>query len=132
MQAWKRIWREGLAPQLSDAALEALRGALSRDDGRLVQRMTTAPPAIDIFADSAVEAACALGYCGWKGDGHETVGDLSHFFERVCATADEALGEPGVCRHFLSWFDETPRREMRRQLLREVNRALNRRVATAA
>jgi hypothetical protein len=132
MELWKRIWRLGLAPQLSDLGLAALRRGLTRDDEHLVQGMTSAPPALDVFADAAVEAACALGYCGWKGEGHQTVGDLATFFERVCASADEALGEPGICRHFLAWFDETPRRPMRRELLREVDRALKQRVGVAA
>jgi hypothetical protein len=46
--------------------------------------------------------------------------------------ADRALGEPGACRLFLRWFDETPRAEMRRQLLPEVQRALAERRAAAA
>ena len=34
------------------------------------------------------------------------------------------VGEPAACRWFLNWFDETPRDEMRRLLLAEVNRNL--------
>lgn len=132
MELWQRIWRIGLAPQLSRPGLEALQAALARDDGRLVQGMTTCPPALDVFADSAVEAACALGYCGWQGEQLTTIADLAAFFERVCATADETLGEPGICRHFLLWFDETLRPEMRRRLLREVSHSLQRRLEHAA
>ena len=40
------------------------------------------------------------------------------------AEADTRLGEPAAVRYFLNWFDDTPRDEMRRQLLAEVNRAL--------
>ena len=36
-------------------------------------------------------------------------------------------GEPAGCRWFLNWYDETPRDDMRRMLLAEVNRALARR-----
>ncbi len=39
--------------------------------------------------------------------------------------------EPAACRWFLNWYDETPRHEMRRCLLAEVNRVLARRAACA-
>ena len=71
--------------------------------------------------DWPVEAACALGYCGWQGDGLETVGEVEEFFARACFEADQRLGEPAACRWFLNWFDDTPRDEMRRELLAEVN-----------
>jgi hypothetical protein len=85
-----------------------------------------------VFQDEAVEGACALGYCGWQADGLRTVGEVEQFFIQSCEAADEALGEPAACRHFLNWFDETPRAEMRRGLLAEVNRALNHRHSAAA
>jgi hypothetical protein len=34
-----------------------------------------------------------------------------------------------TCRFFLNWFDDTPREQMRHQLLAEVDRELNRRPA---
>ena len=132
MQPWMKIWREGLAPLLTASELEALRLALAQDDRRLIQHATTAPPPTEIFHGDEVEGACALGYCGWKGDDLRTVGEVEHFFIRTCTATDEALGEPAACRHFLNWFDETPRAEMRRQLFREVSRALNQRFAAAA
>ena len=42
---------------------------------------------------------------------------------------DQRFGEPTACRWFLNWFDETPREEMREQLLAEVQRALAQRRA---
>lgn len=132
MELWRKVWREGLVPQLTQPGLEALRQGLLRDDPLLVQGVTISPPAIDVFADAEVEAACALGYCNWKGDDRCVVSDLSGDFERMCTTADETLGEPGICRFFLNWFDETPRSEMRRLLLAEVNLALHQRSASAA
>src|SRR5262245_47057775 len=32
MESWQKVWREGLAPQISAAGLEALRGAAGGDD----------------------------------------------------------------------------------------------------
>lgn len=132
MELWRKVWREGLIPQMTQPGLEALRQGLLRDDPRLVQGVTLSPPAVDVFADAEIEAACALGYCAWKGEDRSTVSDLSDFFEKLCVEADERLGEPGLCRFFLNWFDETPRHEMRRLLLAEVNRGLNHAAATAA
>jgi hypothetical protein len=125
MERWQRIWRDGLAPRLSQRGLEALRSALGRDDPRLMQGRTMTPPPLVGLEDAEVEAACALGFCGWHGDGCDTVGALEAYFDEVCTAADEALGEPAACRHFLDWFDATPRRTMRRLLLAEVRRALS-------
>jgi hypothetical protein len=128
MEAWRKVWREGVAPQLSTAGLEALRLALTTDDQRLLQGATTTPPPLQCVQEWAVEAACAVGFCGWQGDGLETVAEVEEFFARVCFEADQALGEPASCRWFLNWFDETPREEMRRQLLAEVGRTLAQRL----
>jgi hypothetical protein len=124
MESWRKVWREGLEPLLSTGALEALRQGLLGDDARLVQGVTTTPTPLPAAEDWPVEAACALGYCGWQGEGLETVGEVEEFFARMCFEIDQRLGEPASCRWFLNWFDETPREEMRRELTAEVNRAL--------
>ena len=38
--------------------------------------------------------------------------------------------EPAACRWFLNWYDDTPRDEVRRELLAEVELALAERVPT--
>ena len=128
MESWRKVWREGLVPLLSTAALEALRLGLVTDDARLLQGATTTPPPLQCVQDWPVEGACALGYCGWQGDNLETVAEVEEFFARMCFEIDQRLGEPAGCRWFLNWFDETPRDEMRPQLLTEVSRALARRL----
>ena len=120
MESWRKVWREGFAPLLSTAGLESLRDALKADDGRLLQGATSSPPPVMCVRDWPVEAACALGFCAWKGEGLETVGEVEDFFARACFEADQRLGEPAACRYFLNWFDDTPRAEMRRELLAEV------------
>ena len=127
MESWRKVWREGLEPLLSPSSLEALRRGLVHDDPRLLQGATTTPPPLQCVQDWPVEAACALGYCGWEGDGLETVAEVEEYFARMCFEIDQRLGEPAACRWFLNWYDETPRDEMRRLLLAEVNRALARR-----
>jgi hypothetical protein len=124
MESWKKVWREGVAPLLSKEGLEALRRGLINDDLRLVQGATTCPPPLQCVQDWPVEGACALGYCGWLGEGLETIGEVEEFFARMCFEIDQRLGQPAGCRWFLNWFDDTPRDDMRRQLLNEVNRTL--------
>jgi hypothetical protein len=124
MESWRKVWREGLAPVLSTTGLDALRKALQSDDTRLLQGATTTPPPLQCVQDWPVEAACGLGYCGWQGEGLETVAEVEEYFARVCFEVDQRLGEPAACRWFLNWFDETPRDEMRGLLLAEVHRTL--------
>src|SRR2546429_6592765 len=129
MESWRNVWRKGVAPLLSTESLEVLRQALVSDDARLLQGATTTPPPLQCVQDWPVEAACVLGFCGWQGDGLETVAEVEEFFARVCFEVDQRLGEPAACRWFLNWFDETPRAEVRGELLAEVNRTLAQRLS---
>ena len=79
--------------------------------------------------DWPVEATCVIGYCSWQGDGLETVAEVEEAFARACFETDQRLGEPAASRWFLNWYDDTPREEMRAQLLAEVNRILAARLA---
>lgn len=131
MESWRKVWRTGIAPQLSTPALEALATALRTDDERLIQGATTSPPALTTVQGWAVEAACVLGFCGWIGEELKTVAEVEEYFARVCFAADQELLEPAAIRFFLSWFDDTPRDEMRRLLLPEVELALAQRGGSA-
>ncbi len=124
MESWKKVWREGLAPLLSDEALNALKEGLANDDPSLIQGATSSPPPLHCVADWPLVGACLVGYCGWKGDGLETVGEVEEWFARMCFEIDQRVGEPAGCRWLLSWYDTTPRDEMRALLLAEVNLAL--------
>src|SRR5262245_8963660 len=124
MESWRKVWRDGVEPLLSTEGLEALRQGLISDDARLLQGATTTPPPLACVQDWPVEAACALGYCGWQGEGLETVGQVEEFFARMCFEIDQRMGEPAACRRLLNWYDATPRAQMRRELLAEVNRTL--------
>lgn len=124
IESWKKVFREGVAPLLSTPGLVALAKALREDDPRLCQGATTVPPPMQAVAEWPVEEACAVAYAGWKGDGKTTVADVEEAFARVCFECDKRLGEAAACRYLLNWFDETPRDEMRRLLLPEVELAL--------
>jgi hypothetical protein len=124
-EAWRYVFRNGFAPGISDEGLRTLLWGLENDDPRLIQGATTSPPPLMCVMDWPVEAACALGYVSWLGDGCELVGDVQEEFSRACFEADQRLGEPAGCRHYLNWFDDTPRDIVRRLLTQEVKRELN-------
>lgn len=135
MESWRAIWRKGFEPQFPTAGLVALRDALRADDPRLTQGSTTTPPPLMCVADWPVEAADAIGFVGASvlggfadatptgrqtNPGAATVGQVKEFFARACFGADNACSEAGACRWLLNWFDDTPREEMRAELLAEV------------
>lgn len=125
MNAWQRVWRVGFAPLLSPAALAALAAALRDDDPRLVQDSTTEPIPVAIFADAPVEGACAVAFGLWQGHGFDRVGSLHLAFRRLCRSADDLLDEALASTAFINWFDATPRDEMRRLLLAEIEQQAN-------
>jgi hypothetical protein len=131
MDAWRKVWREAVAPQLPTRGLEVLRRALERDDPSLVQGVTTDPPPLAEALDRPVQAACAIGYCGWLGEGLGTVAEVEAYFAGVCEGADERLGEWAGIRPFLTFFDDTPRQEIRLALLAEVDLELATRLRRA-
>jgi hypothetical protein len=131
MESWRIVWREGFVPVLSDAHLKALRDGLASDDPRLIQHATCLPSPKG-GEGAEVEAACALGFCGWQGDALDSVGEVEEFFARACFEADQKLGEPAACRWFLNFFDDASREDVRRELLAEVELALTQRNGKAA
>ena len=132
MESWRLVWRKGVEPLVSFAGLQALEDALLRDDPRLLQGATTAPPPLRCVEDCPVEAACPITLTGWLGDGLSNVGECEEYFARMCYEIDQRLGEPAGCRWFISWSDEAPRDEMRRELLAEVRLAIGARLAQCA
>lgn len=127
MQAWKRVWREGLLPSISTPGLQALERGLATDSSELVQKATTSPPPMQVVQDWNVEAADAIAYAAWKGDGCNTVSEAEEAFAVVCWQCDEKLGEPAICRKFLNFWDDEPRNEVFQKLLYEVRLGLTKR-----
>lgn len=134
MELWRKVWRDGFAKVIGTKELEALREALATDDPRLTQGSTTTPPPLFCVQDCPCEAGCALGFCGAIHHGglmEATVGEVEEYFAKACFDADQIMGEYAACRHFLNWFDDTPREEMRRELLVEVELTLAERTQSA-
>jgi hypothetical protein len=124
MESWRSVWRNGFIPGLKRNHLEVIRDGLKSDDTRITQGSTTMPPPLMCVQDWPVEAACILGFCGWQAEGAKTVGEVEEFFAKACFDADQRLEEPAACRFFLDWYDNTPRDQMRQELLAEVELAL--------
>src|SRR5579871_3896835 len=108
MEGWRKAWREGFGPALSTKGLQELLRALQGDDERLIQGATTSPQWRPSFPDAQVQAACAVAFSAWQGEGMNQVDEIEEFVSSTCFEADERLGEPGASRRFLNWFDRTP------------------------
>jgi hypothetical protein len=134
LTAWQRVFRIGIVPQLTVKGLQGLKMALERDDSRLITGATTNPPPLQCMADQPVEGCCPLCYALLDGlkPYAVSVGPLEERFAGACWEADQLLGEPAAMRYFLNWVDETPREQMRRKLLAEVELALAERVKEPA
>lgn len=128
METWRKVLRDGFFPVLPTPGLQFAAELLRNDDKRLLQGANTTPPSLNCVKDWPCEAACIIGVCG-LGNGAETVGEVEQFFAKSCFDADQKLGVPAECRHFLNWFDDTPRDEVRRQLLPEIESELKRRTS---
>jgi hypothetical protein len=138
METWRKALRDGFIPEMTTPHLEALRDMLRADDPRLCQGATTVPPPLMCVQDWPVEKCCMNALGGVMENGgffKATVGQAEAAFAELCYKADMRLGEQGACKYLLNWYDETPREEMRVELLAEVELALAARgkeVASAA
>jgi hypothetical protein len=130
LAAWQVAFRNGFAPLLSTAGLEALRSALLRDDQAVVQGETAVFPDGADPDRSPPTATCPLGYAGWKGELLDTVAAVEAWWVGLYDAADARLvdGPAGVWE-FLDFVDESPRPVVRRGLMLEVGRELARRAA---
>jgi hypothetical protein len=125
-ESWKRVWRLGIVPQLTIRGLEGLKLALEENRPSLITGATMDPPPLMCMQNEAVEKCCPLCYALLDGmrPTAVSVGPLEQRFAEACFRASQLCGEPGAIRYFLNWTDETPREEMRKALLVEVNIAL--------
>ncbi len=113
-------WRVGIQPLLSRPALLALQVALELDDPRLMQGETCDPAPLPCVYDWPVKAACAVGFCGWVGDGLTTVGETESYFSSIVQAADKRLNDLSGAFAFLNYFDTAEWSDVRPALLAEV------------
>jgi hypothetical protein len=93
--SWVESWRGLVAPRLSDAALEALRDGLWRDDGRIRQGLTALPAS----GPGPIQAGDPVVYALWQaGEVHTPAGAVRRWAE--------LMGDAGAVVEFI---DTTPR-----------------------
>ena len=124
---WLNVWRNGFAPQWNAMTLNSLGIALADDLPKLLQGATTSPPPLQCVQDWPCEAADIIASCCWWQNGWSTVGKIEEGFARACYDADQRLGEPAMCRHFINWWDDSPRSVVFGIMLAEVRWELKRR-----
>jgi hypothetical protein len=124
--AWQRVWRLGIAPQLTTEGLQGLKAALERNEPRLITGATLLPAPLQPELNSPVQGCCPLCYGLLDGlqPGEVSVGLLEQGFAAACRKADELLGEPASVRYFLNAVDEWSRDELRQNLSPEIEWAL--------
>lgn len=132
MESWRSVWRRGLVPQMCSDSLVALAKALREDDARLIQGATTSPPPLIFVQDWPCEACDVITFGAWQTLGITTVAEVEEAFAQMCFQCDQIIGELAACRFFINWADETPRENMRRELLAEIELALSQRTAQEA
>lgn len=128
MEAFRKVWRDGFAPQLSDAELDALLGGIESDDPALVQGRTTVPIPLLAVDSWDLEGGDAIVYAAWKAGLVSLVGEGAELFGKRCAETDLLLGESTACRFWNGFWDDTPRNEAFAELAAEVRRERFRRV----
>jgi hypothetical protein len=134
VEAWRKVWREGVVPQLSTEGLGCLLDALKRDDPRIVTGCTTIPPALSSCSDLPIESADPIVWA--LLDGHSpracTVGLMDEAFARLAIRCSELCGMPRAIGTLLCWLDEQDRQTWRTELIKEVTAALIGRIPAEA
>jgi hypothetical protein len=130
LKPWQKAFREEIAPHLSEKTLAVLRKGLDEDDPRLVQGTTVSPhpsgPIGSRGRTTPPTGACALGYCGWQGEGLNSVGDVWDFFGKFRNEVDDyALND------FVSFFDSNERHMVFAALSSEIDAVLAERLEAA-
>lgn len=111
MESWRTIWREILANELPTAGLEALATALEEDRQTLVQGRTVSW--VECGAGRMLIGACGIGYPFWAESHNVRPSEIELMFSRICMIVDAFYGDPGRCRFWINWFDQTDRLQMR-------------------
>ncbi len=130
MENWRAIFREGLAPLLSDDALHALRAALEGDDARLLQGAAAHPWPTEAEPSPYVEAACPLGFALWQADRLETCAQVEVSFVRLAEAIDARMGDPLATWALTHAWDDPEREDAVRAWHGEVMLEISRRQAS--
>lgn len=127
VELWKVAFRVGVGPAFTDAELLALRAGLRCRDERIIQGSVCEPYHPATLWPHKCQAACAIGYAGWRG-GLILSSDVVDRFHEIIDISNVALSDDcGTLDVFVGWFDSTDREQAMSELLAEVEREVARR-----
>ncbi len=130
MENWRRVFREGVLPLLSEKEAAALRKGLADGDPELVRGRVSESRFIPDgrgYSPLPCHGACLCGYAGWKGGPLETCGEVEEFFDEIAKGCAERCGHASI-RHLTGAWDEADAVEggeefLRRELVAEIDLA---------
>lgn len=122
MEKWREVWRNGFAKAFSLFQIQTLRDALDADSDELIQKSTVEPEPTSFYKDKPIVCACAVTFCGWKGEVLATAEEGLAYFRRLRREIDYKFPQyDRASLHFIYWFDSTERNEMREAFIAELD-----------
>lgn len=119
IEEWRRVLREGIFPQYSIRALEALRHGLVMNDPDLIQGKICEPDPLYGLVEKT-DQACLLCYGPWKSfDVDDSVGAIEGLYVQICFECNRIF-RAELAPAFIGWWDDTPREIAIVELLAEV------------
>lgn len=124
-----RAWHIGIAPQLPDRGLKALREAMLLGDPRLLQGSTVEPFVSEREAPCACDGACPIAFAFWAHLGFRgTADEIEHLWTMAVHDANAALEEreegANAVARWINLWDDTPTAEAVAFLLPLVEESL--------
>ena len=125
MESWREVFRKAFVKVAPKEGLQSLYQALQDDDQRLIQGQSTEPAPLMSLQGHPVEGACMIGYCAWRGGEGDvkTVGETEEAFADLVWKCDQIMGGHAESRWLLQYWDDTPREDARRELIKELELA---------
>lgn len=100
------IWKNYILPALPKEALKKLFDAATADDGRLIRGINYFPP--PSRPRSKITHCDIVGFA-FVNFGTTTVEELGQKWGNFMLSVGDKLGNPHDLRHFLNWYDDSPR-----------------------
>lgn len=128
MEAWRKAWREGVAPQLTIDELRFLHHGICSKDRRLINGVTAIYDTDYRRRDAPCGGACLLGYVEFHRNADATADDVCETFNDVVATANERLGDGDNIQYLIDFWDDDDNAERQKLMAHEVIRSIRERV----
>lgn len=118
---WKTAWHSYIVPRLSTESLKQLGETLRSNSSVLIQDQ------IYIATNTIIVRCCPLAFCGAIDQGglsQADIGEVRKFYNSMLSD----LHDSGAARCFLVWWDNHSRSHVVRELLVEVDKAIDERI----